>query len=325
MKKIFVLAALSAAFALTACDEPQNIETTTPDGPIAVKFSSSIFSPATRLENDQWGQNDQVGIFMKTAGQTLSEESVLAQNYPYIAAVDNTLTARDYPIEYPNDGTAVDFIAYYPYNSSTTVTTVVEGNPVTTFGLSDLRFADQSVSLPGEVLYSNNATGKTASANTVPLQFNYAYAKLKVVVKLASGSDLTISELADLNPIVSIDGMYVRADLIFADGSFERRGGLESITLRSKGITSTEDGLAFEGLVLPTAQDESSSKVFTFNIDGRLYQKTVTQAFQGGYEYNLPFELNGGTTPELSYLNGDAIINARETSTLPTQDVAFEL
>jgi hypothetical protein len=335
MKKLFIPAALSAVFAFTACDKPTGGETSAPDDNSVVKFSSSISSKSTRVANDQFASGDQVGIFMKGTNVPLNTETAIAHNFAYRPTTGNSLTPVGPAIQYPESG-SVDFIAYYPYNRDavvTTYTTVDDGNGNVTetkqmvFGLPNIDIRNQGGTEGGgsgvtEILYSNNATNKAASTNAVPLQFKYAFAKLKVTVSAAPAGALTATELSAMN--VSLGGQCTMADFMLEYGTFERHKdiGPETITLRKTGLTPNGTGATFEALVFPSNDDEVA-QTFIIYVNNQPYQKTVQQSFQGGYEYVIPFELTGGSTPEVYYLKGDAQINSRITTELPAQQVAF--
>lgn len=70
----------------------------------------------TRLAGTEWEEEDAVGLYVYNTGTTtLADEAY--SNVKYLYDEDNTFTADATVLYYPTDGSAVDIIAYYPYNS----------------------------------------------------------------------------------------------------------------------------------------------------------------------------------------------------------------
>ena len=85
----------------------------------AVEFNAVVVGAhGTRATGSSWDPNDNIGIYMKKADEILSLSSVLneADNVAYTTEGDGRFKPgnQDNAIFLPNDGTSVDFIAYYP-------------------------------------------------------------------------------------------------------------------------------------------------------------------------------------------------------------------
>ncbi len=101
------------------------------DGLVAVEFAASaggaasaVPAPATRTTDggDSWASGDEVGVFMVSAGGSLPGDiltvgSVPGDNRKYNVdpATGALIPDNGDKLFYPQDGSAVDFIAYYPY------------------------------------------------------------------------------------------------------------------------------------------------------------------------------------------------------------------
>ena len=81
-----------------------------------ITFSSVIDDTQnSRAYDTSWEKNDVIGVFMLAN----SNQSVLATNIPYATSKgDGYFVSQHSPIYYPEDNSAVDFIAYYPYNEN---------------------------------------------------------------------------------------------------------------------------------------------------------------------------------------------------------------
>ena len=92
---------------------------------------------------------------------------------------------------YPEDGTAVDFIAYYPYDEQVTKHTQYV-----------LDVTDQSRQQDIDLMTAVNLTGRSATSPTGNLQFRHLLAKLVLNLSSADGSSLTGIK-ATVQPLIS--------------------------------------------------------------------------------------------------------------------------
>ncbi len=120
---LVMLGALAGVMMLGACSVNDDITDNTDDG--AVHFTAGIAqvatpqgAPVTKAAGTTWGSGDAIGIFMVGNGGTTN---VIETNKEYTTTGSSTFTATTgNEIFYPMDGSKVDFIAYYPYESSVT-------------------------------------------------------------------------------------------------------------------------------------------------------------------------------------------------------------
>ena len=164
----------------------------------AVKFTSYISKH--KASGTTWASGDQIGIYMKTNGTALADAAV--QNRQYVTDDRGNISAASAAeaIYYPEEGTA-DFVAYYPYTANVSGTTV----PVDVSNQSDLAAID--------LLYSNNATGVSASTNAVNLGFSHQLAN----VLLTINADATIPTTVGLE--AALTGVPTSATFDLATGT----------------------------------------------------------------------------------------------------------
>ncbi len=164
----------------------------------AVKFTSYISKH--KASGTTWASGDQIGIYMKTNGTALADAAV--QNRQYVTDDRGNISAASAAeaIYYPEEGTA-DFVAYYPYTANVSGTTV----PVDVSNQSDLAAID--------LLYSNNATGISASTNAVNLGFSHQLAN----VLLTINADATIPTTVGLE--AALTGVPTSAAFDLATGT----------------------------------------------------------------------------------------------------------
>ena len=301
LRNYFSLTAIFAIFAMAfvSCNTTDNeIEL---NEPIAVNLRANITPATTRVINDQWQANDQVGLFMVRAGQTLSSASVLSNANNALMTIQGGALISNPPLMYPL-GSNVDFIAYYPFHSSVSSNFTIPIN-----------VANQSAGLPTEVLFSNNITNQAPTANPVTLNFLYSLAKLELRVTGGANSTLTDTDFANMN--VSIEGMYTQANLQLMNGTFTNHSGKQTIALYQTGSNTTS--ATFQALVLPTNEEIT----FLFDVGGTVHRHTMTVDYAAATFYRLNFALDFPSFPEATATLLNAVIIPRDEN---VQDIAVD-
>ena len=108
-KKTFSAVAL-ATLLLTACQNDE--ETMQTDARVALQVTSGI---QTRAYDDQWEENDDIGIFGFTQGDAPTQAY---SNVRYVTKSGNGMFTPDGTTIYlPTDDSYLDFVAYYPHTT----------------------------------------------------------------------------------------------------------------------------------------------------------------------------------------------------------------
>ena len=241
-----------------------------------VQFTSVVEGDAvTRATGSSWAANDRIGVFMKQAGGTLGAGTIVGEgdNVPFITKQGNGNFLSDgKAIEYPSDGSAVDFIAYYPYQS--TLDNYVYKVDVT----------NQSKPEEIDLLYADNLTNRTATSTTGNLQFYHQLSQL--VLNLSSSDNTDFSNLS-----VTISGVKTKANFNLVDGS---------LTVDEKSIatvTMRRVGNAAEAILLP-ANTINGIKL-TLTLNGKTKEITlptsITSLEQGAKHIFSVNIKNGGS------------------------------
>jgi len=233
-KKLMAVLALFATV-FTACSEDEK------NGPVSgdrveAKFTSSINGVVTKAVDATWTPGDQIGIFMKTAGQPLAAASVLegVNNLAY------TTTGTTGAVPFTPVGTAayfppgdenVDFISYYPHQAT-----------LTNF-IYPINVADQTSQEAIDLLYSDNATGLNGANPTVALTFVHQLTKL--VFNIAPGTGVTAEELAGL--AVTLQNMNTTANFNLADGTITNPAAPATITAFTNAAGTTSEAIVLPG------------------------------------------------------------------------------
>lgn len=269
-QNVFVAAALSLFVMTSSCKKDGTIPN--PNGP-AVKFAASINAQIkTKALNDKWEATDAIGVYMKT-GTGLN--NVLSANKKYSTNGDGEFApaAADQAIFYPQDGSTVDFIAYYPYRTG------LSGSNYT------VDVTSQSSQSAIDLLYTNNATGLSKTSTAANLIFSHQLAKVEFTVKNGVG-------VADLNGLSTmLGGLNTKADFNLATAVLSNASQAVDIVAK----TSTQNAkVVSEAIILPTA--DASGKTVTFVLPAGQFKLTLpaNTKFDAGKKYTYEIELKSG-------------------------------
>ncbi len=271
MKKttIFALAAAMFAAACTKNDEPGAAQDE------AVRFNASIAqTPATRTTGggDTWAAGDKVGIFMIAS----ASPDLLAENQPYTASPAGELTPDGEPMYYPQDGSTVDFTAYYPYNAAVTAETL------------DLTVAGQTTEAAQnalDVLWARTP-GMSKGSPAVGLAFGHVLSKVTFNITLGAGLDALTGD--DATEVI-FSGMPALAELGLRSGFLTPTTVGDFAAL--KAATSSADA-SFTALVVP--QPDGAGRTVRFAVGGDTFSWTIPdgEAFAAGEHYVYPVTIN---------------------------------
>ena len=258
----------------------------------AVKFTSYISKH--KASGSTWASGDQIGIYMKSSGTALADAAV--QNRQYITDDRGNITAASAAdaIYYPEEGTA-DFVAYYPYTANVSGTIL----PIDVSNQSNLAAID--------LLYSNNATGVSASTSAVNLGFSHQLAN----VVLTINADATIPTTVGLEAAVS--GVPTSATFDLATGTLNVAQTTGTVNFQVNAA-----GTKAEAILVPASLTNAQLQL-------TVAEKTVSvplpaSALEAGKSIDFPVNVtNSGGTIYVSF--GTATITDWTTTTGGTINV----
>lgn len=251
-----------------------------------IEFSADIEKPnvSSRAAGTVWDAGDAIGIYMKSAGSTLTSTNILnsADNIKHTTTGNGTFKAEVAGIKFPTDGSKVDFISYYPHQISISNYTY----PISVADQSDLSKID--------LLYSDNASNISGGNSNVTLNFKHKLSQL--ILKIYTGDGVS-----------SLSGLSLSIDGLITDGSFDLvtstiTKGTTEATLNPNVVVSTN---AISSAILVPGDDLSNGRV-SFIWDGKIYKWTPNnQVIESGkkYTYSIQLSANG-----MVILNPDATI-----------------
>lgn len=251
-KKTLWLGAVAALALTTACQS--NDDYSTWGDAKEVTFNAAIKGePTVRVTGTTWDANDAIGVYMSPAGQGLA--SATATNAKFVTTGGGAFTAAGTTLYYPTDGSATDFVAYYPYSASTS-------------GNIALSVANQAQPTAIDLLYAK-ATNTTGSGAT-NLVFAHQLAKATYTVSAS--------------PSVSLAGLKVVLKGATTDATFDLATGALTPGNTKGDITLnvSADGTKAEAIVLPTTLPAGATLEFTLADGTTKVVDVAGKAFTAG-------------------------------------------
>ncbi len=268
MTRVAIIAAISSIL-LSGCITDEKITNRHTTG-TAVRFSSSI--RATRAYNDIWEPDDRIGVYMLPSPPSKTDWSApssapIADNRLYAHAMEGesksvvfTGVGDENIILWPDDGSAVDFVAYYPWRPSSEIAGFVYPVDLT----------DQSVQKDIDLMYSRNLTGVTEG--NPALDFEHKLTKL-------------VFSVTDLDQL-PLDGMTAAIEGLPQGAVFDLATGLV--------VADPEAGTGpFDALLVSTSDGDPDSDADDDGINESAVVEAIVLPGEG-LDYSVEFVLASG-------------------------------
>lgn len=282
MKKssIFLTVAALAIAAFASCDKDG--KTTNPRDLRTVSFSASILGApdVTRAHGATWG-TDRIGVTMLPAGET-DYTKAHAANCCYTTTGDGKFVHASNidAIYYPEEKSAVDFVAYYPHKKTTTAEYVID-------------LLDQTKPEQIDLMYSNNVKNVTEGVQALIFEHKLS----KVVFKIAYPGGPTLSGVK-----VSLKDVPTAAAFHLIRNEIAEK--VESKGTIAARVTGDASAATAEAIVIPGA------RTYTLQItlaNGENVEEQVAADYAGGKTYTYPVNLSA-PAPKGDLVAGTATI-----------------
>lgn len=270
-----------AAMLATGCSKDKN---GLKEADYGVRFTSNIpaITATPRATDDgKWESGDKIGVFMMPTGQGITK-ALPKTNAMYSAQAagnntsDFTATGNDL-LSYPSSGN-VDFIAYHPYKSDLTGTTInidVKASPI-------------------DYLYTKQPTANVAkTAQKVTLNFNYVLPIVRFEFTDDAGN---VVNAADITNLVVKELRY--------KGTLDLANGALSVANDKSNLSVTANKL----LLVP----QTAKVVLTFTYKGKNYTWNAADnfTFAEATAYTFKAKLLGEKVVTVGAVTG--VINGRK-------------
>lgn len=295
------------------------------EGEIPISFSLKIKKAATKMTGDAFEAGDRIGLFAMLTGESLAESRYI--DNLMLQCGDGSKLVPERVVFYPEDHTALDFVAYYPYAeaglaggaSSMPVSIQTDQSDAASYSASDFMTASK-----------NQVEG---SEKAVELAFSHQLTKLKII--LVPGEEAGADELLAASPRLVATGFYTQARYDLAAQTFS---GFSSVAdILPAGEWQAKDGQleGCEFILLPQAID--GTQAFQMDWNGRVYTcpMPAIAELEGNMQYELKIDL---TEMESEVLEGvvasvgewpdavnlDPVENTDENAALHVSVLSFE-
>lgn len=254
---IAVVTLISCSF--WACDDKNTEDGQRGNVPAVLAGKAYTFDPADAGE--PWKSGKTVGIYMLK--ENTAEYISPYQNVKYQTTVEPigyfTPAAKEDVLYYPQDGSKVDVIAYYPWKENLT-------NDCYPINVSNQASASNYT-----FLYAANSRGLSKDNNKTILQLRPVLSQL--VFKLQAGDGVTDAYLAEASVIIS--GMKTKADFNLLSGQFNTALEMKNIT-----CAALAEGNGGSAQVLPAISTEGYSVTIELPKMNRTYEWIVSENIQ---------------------------------------------
>lgn len=273
-KKTFILS-LAAIAVMTINNSCKRNADLNPGQAGAVHFTSSVgYAVSTKVTGNSWDANDSIGVFVKKS----ADGTVIDANKAYSTSGNGNFapSGSNNTINYPADGSSINFVAYYPY------TTSLSGN---TYKVDVTSQANPALI---DLLYADNATNFNKTSTSQPnLNFTHQLSKVELTVKAGAG--------------VNTSGLGVELRALDTKADFDLNTGVlaastaPALAINANVQVSGSDKLA-SAILLPAS---TGGKMVVFKLaNGDNYSWTIPTGtiFEKGKKYNYTVTLNSGTS-----------------------------
>ena len=225
---------------------------------IPAVLSGKAYTFEPDAEGEIWKAGKFVGMYMLK--ENTSECVAPYQNVQYQTTVEPlgyfTPTVKEDVLYYPQDGSKVDIIAYYPWKED----------------LRDNRYplnvGNQTAAANFSFLYAGNGKGVSKDNNRVTFELRPVLSE--VVFKLIAGDGVTDQYLEE--SVITVAGMNTKADFNLVSGKFEAVTEVKDISL-----VALEDANGASGQVFPAVMDDSHVASIRLPKMNREYQWGLTE------------------------------------------------
>ena len=279
---------LTLLITLGSCSSDETLATERTD----ITFETGV---AQRVMNTTWDAGDKIGVFMVKNGTGLDASGIVGggDNVAYTTTTGNgTFTPTAGGLKFPADGSAVDFIAYYPYTGSL-------DNYTYAVDLTDQRRPSTI-----DLLYANDAKGFSQSSNIVRLNFCHQLVRVELTIKSADNKQLTGVKVA-------LNDQPLRATFDLNTGTFSQIAadrGTIAMNATSAGTLLTATAFILPGqrdITVTITATDGTTKQITLDANKNLkqgdkYTKKISVKNLGSTETPAPTYTHWTETPTIT-------------------------
>lgn len=268
--RLLYAALFVSIFSLTGCKGKENNTNLNPQQ-ADLRLLNAVLEETgeqnLRMSGTTWDAGDGIGVsaFRASSGEIYAP----LQNSHYVTLTGDGMFRQQGEGEaaFPNDGSALSLVAYYPYKAD------LQGEELPI-----------DLSVQQEILYSNNLTSVSkASPGVQKLLFKRVLARLVLSIKVDNPSLPLTAKIVDIP---------TKATLNVKNGMLTPSTTKEELPLEVKKEGNLYVVTTF---LLPPVSDKTQ---LVFSHGGKNYRWTVPQTIKAGESLRSALSLKGGSSPE---------------------------
>ncbi len=260
------------AAALSSCtNEIQSLM----DADRAVTFTTATPHRAT---GTTWEAGDAIGVFMAASGETVGTDAAVRYETP---SGDGNFSSAS-PLYFPSDGSAVDFVAYYPYDATLSGTTY------------KVNVSDQSEPAKIDLMRADNLRGLSLTNRTARLDFDHELATLTLRLTATDGTVLN-------GLTATLEDVATQADFDLTTGTFSTPTATADVAMLV--TTESTTSATATALLIPGTYAEGLKVTLRLGDKVQTVAPSLTQ-IEGGKDYTFNLNVTGGSgaaTGEATY------------------------
>lgn len=256
---------LTSTVLFTACNQEDNF---TISSTKEVRLNASVSSLKTRIGSN-WTGTEELGLFMINSTSAEFTPVNEISNKCYTVSSTGTMATKDgSTVNYPEDGSKVRFIAYYPFSAEITANKY------------PINLCDEAIS-DHDLLYTVSKAEYNKD-QTTPVELNFQHQLSKLTVKLQDNNG---NALENVTATIS---RYTQAEFDLATGTILNPGEVKQILFPMQ----ANEG---QSIILPGRNGK-----LNFEYDNRKFSWNVSEInFESGKQYIYTLKLTNGTEPEV--------------------------
>lgn len=284
--KLLLIAIATIAFAaISGCADSDNQGTGFGNDPVTFKSvitaDNTQNGTITRATDTTWGTDD-IGVYAIKDGLGMTSANVLFDNKMYSTTGDGTFAPASVTenINFPTDGSTMDFVAYYPYK--TTLTDYEY--PINVLSQTDLPAIDFMFS-----------TGASANQTTPSITLPFKHMLTNLVVMIDNQTGKALDDLVVTLSGTKTESVYSLADKTFTDD-------VTSVKDIQMATVVTGNEATAKAIILPATAPTGAKLNFTMASAGLSYTWDFdpSQVFAGSTRYTFKFILKAGTSSPIA-------------------------
>lgn len=237
-------------------EEEESNEVNLKPGDIPIRISTQILCTQTRVSNNEFENEDAIGLYVLSEGQTLDKTRYL-DNMRFTCTSSGVVPDKD--VYYPEGNGTCNFIGYYPYQE----TGILPGGNSMDISIKANQSSPSAYSTSDFMTVS--VTGIPPSKKVVDLKLQHKLCQLNIAIKLSEGDNI---EDFQKKASVVINNIYTQASYDFMEDEWTALNTPQDIVPNGTWIIDNENHKLTGKKILLFPQQIANSKI-TLYINNR--------------------------------------------------------